>query len=199
MGYYGFSFKLSLATIFYTIHQLLSKRNCWNIKNSISKLTISILFSMTREKAADGDGKNVIKKRIWGAFGALNGRHTSAMPWGRVTNMCLVLKLDNGKVVSIARELKHPNLSSALVHRFVFLIFVTRVYAIIILSRFFKTRKDEILNAAQIKILSIQSIILILKPIQFLYVQTQFIISKSFLLIYKTIFICSNPMILLIN
>ena len=41
------------------------------------------------------------KKRIWGAFGAPNGfkNVTRSM---RIPNMCLLLKLDNGKVVSIA-------------------------------------------------------------------------------------------------
>ena len=47
--------------------------------------------------AFGGDKKN------WSAFGAPNGLRnlTRAM---RIPNMCLVLKLDNGKVVSIANE-----------------------------------------------------------------------------------------------
>ena len=48
----------------------------------------------------------------------------------------------------------------------------------IILSRFFKDKKDEILNAAQMKMILIQSIVFIfLKPI---HVQTKFILFKSF-------------------
>ena len=47
--------------------------------------------------------KNVSAKKKMGARGATNGfkNFRRAM---RIPNMCLVLKLDNGKVVSIANE-----------------------------------------------------------------------------------------------
>ena len=51
-----------------------------------------------RESAASG---GVEKKITWGAAGAPNGFKN--FRWAmRIPNMCLVLKLDNGKVVSIA-------------------------------------------------------------------------------------------------
>ena len=71
------------------------------------------------ETAAFGGGKRTASKkigalwapRIWGgplgavayaAFGGDNKKLTRAM---RIPNMCLVLKLDNGRVVSIVNEL----------------------------------------------------------------------------------------------
>ena len=59
------------------------------------------------ETAAFGDGeRKKRKKKNWGALGAPNSfkNVTRSM---RIPNMCLVLKLDNGKVVSIANEQNH--------------------------------------------------------------------------------------------
>ena len=46
------------------------------------------------------------KKEIWGTFGAPNGFKNVTRPM-RIPNMCLILKLDNGKVVSMANEQNH--------------------------------------------------------------------------------------------
>ena len=51
--------------------------------------------------AAFGDDKKNVKKKIWGSFVAPNGFESVTRSM-RIPNMCLVLKLDNGKVVSIA-------------------------------------------------------------------------------------------------
>ena len=46
------------------------------------------------------------KNKIWSACGAPNGFKYSRMAM-RIPNMCLVLKLDNEKVISIADEQNH--------------------------------------------------------------------------------------------
>ena len=54
----------------------------------------------------EGKGNAAEKGPVWGAFGALNyfKKFRCAM---RIPNMCFVLKLDNGKGVSIADEQNH--------------------------------------------------------------------------------------------
>ena len=56
----------------------------------------------TRETAAFGDGRKY-EIKIWGVCGAPNGLRNLRRAM-RIPNMCLVLKFDNGKVVSIADE-----------------------------------------------------------------------------------------------
>ena len=58
------------------------------------------LFGAGAYTALGGDKKN------WGAWGAPNGFKILTLAM-RILNMCMVLKLDNGKVVSIANEQNH--------------------------------------------------------------------------------------------
>ena len=61
-------------------------------------------------------GDKKIINKIWGAFGAPNG-FESVTRSTKIPNMCLVLKLDNGKVVSIANEQTDVTSSTVLVYR----------------------------------------------------------------------------------
>ena len=53
----------------------------------------------------------VKEKKNWGAFGAPNGFQNVTRSM-RIPNMCLVLKSDNGKVVSIANGQNHRQTES---------------------------------------------------------------------------------------
>ena len=58
------------------------------------------------EKRVEAAAYNKNKIKIWGTFGAPNG-FKNLTRFMRIPNMCLVLKFDNGKVVSIANGQNH--------------------------------------------------------------------------------------------
>ena len=72
-----------------------------------------------------GGGDKRLEKKNWGACGAPNG-FKNLTHFMRIPNMCLVLKLDNGKVVSIANGQNHgplPQLGRLRRHNLFFIFF----------------------------------------------------------------------------